>query len=518
MSADPGLRVVVLAPSMRDGPLTVELLGRAGVACDIAEDAPHLFAALEEGVGAAVIADEGLSPDSLARLTALLRRQAPWSDLPVLLLTRSRARGGPPPEALEALSGNSNVVLLERPIQGVTLVAAVRSALRARARQYATRDLLDRLAGSIRSRDQFLALLGHELRNPLGAITLASELLDRGADPGRPREIIARQSRKLSRLVDDLLEVSRVTSGKIELRPARLDLREVVASSLALVESTAAQRGVVLEVSLPDRPVALEGDAVRLEQVTGNLLVNAVKYTPPGGRVTVLLDAAGGRARLRVRDTGAGIPPTELERIFEPFAQARTTLARSEGGLGLGLALVRGLVAMHGGEVVARSDGEGLGSEFEVSLPLERPAALTPVAVAAPAAPGRGAARARRVLVVEDNPDNADALRLLLERMGHAVEVAGDGPGGVSCALAHRPEVLLVDIGLPGFDGYEVARRVRAALGPAPYLVALSGYGQARDREQARQAGFDLHLTKPATPERLEQIVGRPAMARGASA
>ena len=247
----------------------------------------------------------------------------------------------------------------------------------------------------------------------------------------------------------------------------------------------------------------VDGDPVRLEQVVGNLLSNAVKYTQPGGTVTIAVERAGDGALLRVSDTGVGIAPELLERIFEPFAQASTTLDRSQGGLGLGLALVRGLVSLHGGTVRARSEGPGCGTELEVRLPV----AVRPAEPSGPGAASSDPGARRHVLVVEDNADNRETLVMLLESFGHDVVTAADGPSGVRVGQAARPEVAFVDIGLPGFDGYEVGRRLRNLLGEEVTLVALTGYGQAEDRERARAAGFDVHLTKPADIDTLVAVV-----------
>jgi signal transduction histidine kinase/ActR/RegA family two-component response regulator len=512
--AAPSERVVVLAPAARDGPLTATLLEDAGFECAVAPDVERFCALLEAGAGVALVAEEALTREGAACVAALLEAQEPWSDLPVIVFTAEPGARALRRPVLEVLAPSGNVTLLDRPVRVITLVSAVRAALRARRRQHAAREVLEELAAAVRGRDQFLALLGHELRNPLAAVVTAAELLERpGADTARARAIIARQSRKLSRLVDDLLEVSRVVSGKIGLRRAPLDLREVVARGVEPLEELADRAGVHIEPQLPREPVVVEGDAVRLDQVVGNLLSNAVKYTPRGGAVAVRVERAGTSAVLRVRDTGIGIGADMLERIFDPFSQVEASVSRSEGGLGLGLSLVRGLVALHGGDVRARSDGPGHGSEFVVALPLAAPDRAAPEPPRPQVAAGGGA---RRVLVVEDQDDNREALVMLIEQLGHSVISVPDGPAAVREALSQRPDVALVDIGLPGLDGYEVARRVRAGLGDAVRLVALTGYGQTDDRERALAAGFDLHLTKPADPETVARVLAGTVGAAGA--
>jgi len=370
----------------------------------------------------------------------------------------------------------------------------------------------DALRQANTAKDEFLAMLGHELRNPLGAISNALEIMRaRGInDPAlsRAREIVVRQVRHQTRLIEDLLDVSRVTSGKIGLQRQLVNLSEVVESSAQGLRWAAEEQGHQVTLSLPATPVLVEGDPVRLEQVVTNLLHNALKYTPHGGRVTVSLAAGGDQAVLRVRDNGVGIAPEMLSTVFETFAQAAASIDRSKGGLGLGLTLVRSLVQMHGGTVTAASAGPGQGSEFTVVLPLaEQPAAAPPPEAAAPTAPTPPSGT-RRVLVIEDNDDARETLRDVLELWGHEVEVAADGSLGLDLALSLHPEIALVDIGLPGLDGYEVARRVRAAEdGASMRMIALTGYGQPEDRRRALEAGFDSHLVKPVDLEMLSTLL-----------
>jgi PAS domain S-box-containing protein len=360
-----------------------------------------------------------------------------------------------------------------------------------------------------RRKDRFLALLGHELRNPLAAISAAGEVLKRlqSADgPGtQPQAIIERQTQNLARLVDELLDVSRIASGKITLARRTVDVNEVVRRSAEALGMPAGAGAPELLVDVGEQPVLVDGDPIRLEQVVTNLLDNARKYTPARGRVRITVAAERGEARIHVADTGIGISPEVISRIFEPFAQGASPLQPGPGGLGLGLTLVRGLVERHGGRVTARSAGPALGSEFVVHLPLAAPGAPAPAA-ASPAAPPPAAPR--RILLVEDNADGREALRSLLELLGHHVQVAEDGHRGVELAFTARPDVGLVDIGLPGIDGYEVARRLRAdPSGRDMLLVALTGYGQPEDERRALEAGFDAHLVKPVDPDVLEDLL-----------
>jgi signal transduction histidine kinase/CheY-like chemotaxis protein len=359
-----------------------------------------------------------------------------------------------------------------------------------------------------RAKDQFLAMLAHELRNPLAPIRSGSYLIGQrlGADPlvQRACEIIERQLQHLTRLLDDLLDVARITEGKIELVKTPLDLGAAVEEAVEAVRDLIESKGHTLCLALPERPVALEADSTRVVQIIANLLNNAAKYTPPRGVLTVTAEEANGWAVVSVSDTGIGIRPELLPRVFDLFSQLDPTTARTEGGLGVGLTLVRRLVELHGGRVTAHSEGPGRGSKFVVSLP----AGVHPPAPAA-SAPPSAAPAARRILIVEDNADAAEMLRVALELEGHGVRVAADGQSGVEAALGEPPEIMLVDIGLPGLDGYGVAREVRRTLGRTVVLIALTGYGQAADRRHTAEAGFDAHLVKPIDPEELTSLIAR---------
>ena len=503
------LAVLVLAPSGRDASLASRTLDRVGVTTVVCGDGASLVARIGARAGTAVVAEEALTPAVTRSLVEVLAIQPPWSDFPFLILTERAASARENQRALELLADLGNVTALERPLHPLTMISAVRAALRARARQYSARAALEEREREVRQRDQFLAMLGHELRNPLGAIRNAATLAQRsgGVEPHieRPLAIIDRQIHHLTRLVDDLLDVARVTTGKIALQRAPTDLRAVCLGLAQESRRICDERGLALTFHAPEAPVVVLGDRVRLEQIVNNLLTNAVKYTPAGGRVTISIEAGAGdtEAVLCVADTGAGISPEILPTIFEPFTQSERTLDRAQGGMGLGLSVVRTLVRLHGGTVTATSRGLGHGAEFTVRLPL----AAAPSPVADDRAKARPVACGRLVLIVEDGPDNRETLQELLESLGHEVHTAADGADGVDRALALRPEVALIDIGLPRLDGFEVARRVRAELGGAVFLVALTGYGQPEDRARARAAGFDMHLTKPLDLDVLERAL-----------
>jgi signal transduction histidine kinase/CheY-like chemotaxis protein len=364
------------------------------------------------------------------------------------------------------------------------------------------------LFGEVQRADErktdFLAMLAHELRNPLAPIVTAAQLLRlRGGDPnasGRVLDVIDRQTIHLGRIVDDLLDVSRITRGRIELRPEPLDLAALVRTVCEDYRGPASKAGLTLDVQVDAGPLPLRGDPTRLSQVLGNLLHNAFKFTDAGGTVTVRVRKDGASARVSVRDTGVGIPADLLPVLFEPFVQADRSLARSRGGLGLGLAVARGIVELHGGRMRAASDGPGRGAELGFVLPLRTEPAPSD---AQPEHARASSPGARRVLIVEDNEDAAETLRLLLELHGHHVDVAHDGVAGLEAARRLRPDLVLCDLGLPGLDGFGLAARLREDPAPRPRLVALSGYAQESDRARASAAGFERHLTKPVAPSDL---------------
>jgi signal transduction histidine kinase len=498
-------RVLLVAPTGRDAALAAAALGAEHVEVLPCVDLAAAVHALDGGAGALLVAQEALAAGEARLLSEWIARQPPWSDLPVVVFT-SASSPVDPGIALRHLAPLGNVMLLERPLRRTTFVSVVRSAIRARRRQYAARDVLVALEHEVAARDQFLAMLGHELRNPLSAIMMALQVLERReARDERELGIVARQSRQLARIVDDLLDVARVTSGKIALHRVLVDLAGLVVKATEALQPLAARSGIALAATVPDAPLTMLGDPVRLEQVLANVVGNALKYTPHGGHVWVTLERGRAEAVVRVRDDGSGIAPDQLQRVFETFAQVDATIDRSRGGLGLGLTVARSLVVMHGGTIEAFSEGAGRGSEFVIHLPLA-------VMTTAPATNASGAAqrRARRILVIEDGDDNRIALRTALEQMGHEVLDSADGVAGAESAIQHAPEVVVIDIGLPGLDGYEVARRIRAARGSQVLLVALTGYGQPEDRRSALAAGFDVHLTKPVELETLAAVVDRP--------
>ncbi|HYD01219.1 MAG TPA: ATP-binding protein, partial [Phycisphaerales bacterium] len=370
----------------------------------------------------------------------------------------------------------------------------------------------EQLRQSDSRKDEFLAVLSHELRNPMAAIRMATNVLKadgRGAHE-QMLSIIERQSQQLSRLVDDLLDVSRITRGKIGLRLERVDLAGIVAEAGEGAHKACEEKGIDFALTLPSERIYVMGDALRMSQVLGNLLSNAIKFTPAGGHISLIGGVEGDQAVVRVRDTGIGIPTDQLLRVFEMFAQV-DPVVRKTGGLGIGLALVKGITELHGGSVEARSDGPDKGSEFIVRLPLAHAPALAGTDQGGQAPAVAVKRPRRRILAVDDNADALTAIAHMLRLKGHEVIAAEGGAEAIDLAREHRPDVVLLDIGMPGMDGYEVARRIRREpWGRDLTLIAVTGWGQERDKRQAAEAGFNAHLTKPVEPDVLENLLTQP--------
>jgi signal transduction histidine kinase len=497
--------IPILTATTRDAALAVRALEKSGISALICESASKLEMLLEQGVGAVVLSEEACTEDILLTLENFWKKQEPWSDLSILFLQAPGIRSESP--IVKRLRSRVNLVLLERPLHQLTLISASETALRARRRQYQVRDLIIEKEADVRGRDEFLAMLGHELRNPLAAIRYAIGLLneiDESDVTKAPRDVIGRQTTHLARLVDDLLDVARVTRGKITLDKKPVDLNELGRKTLDGLEVARRESSHEIVFVPSAKPILVSGDAIRIEQIFSNLLYNAVKYTPEGGRISLSLQTEGDMALAVFEDDGVGMAPELLARVFDLFSQAQNSIDRSRGGLGIGLTLVRGLVELHDGRIEATSAGIGQGSRFEVRLPLLKQTAAAPESPRAPTTKG-----SRNVLLVEDNDDAREILRLLLELGGHKVECAADGREGVEKAVQYQPEIAFIDIGLPILDGYEVAERTRAALGDSIFLIALTGYGQPEDRQRALEAGFNEHLTKPIEPSRLRDMLER---------
>jgi signal transduction histidine kinase len=495
-------RVLVWA-APKDARLTCEFLTAAGLHCVLLAGWRDARTALDEGGGALIIAGEILTLDVVAELEDYVRAQPAWSDLPIVIVAAPHQT-----ERLDLSEGLGHVSVLPRPLSLSTLRSTVTSALRARRRQYQVRELLQLREEADRRKDEFLAMLAHELRNPLAPLRTGLQLLhlQPSADiVSRTYGMMERQIAHITRLVDDLLDVSRLTRGTIALQKQVVGLGSCVRQVVETFAAIAAQKDVqVLVDVVPDAIV--DADPVRIEQMVGNLVSNAIKFTPEHGSVFLVASVERDQVVLRVRDTGVGIPREQLPFVFELFAQTQRPLDRSQGGLGLGLTVVKLLAGLHGGTISIHSEGEGEGTEAVLRLPR---AATLANSLDGSAATTSLPANHQRVLIIEDNQDAADMLATYLRVAGHHVRVAHDGPSGLRIAFEMVPTVILCDIGLPGMDGYQVAKCVRSAPALAPsVLIAVTGYGEVTSRERAREAGFTHHLTKPTDPSLLAELIG----------
>lgn len=501
---------------LEDNPLDAELvlgqLADAGLNCraTCVHTRADFRAALARGGLDLILSDYSLPGFDGAEALVTARSVCP--DVPFIFVSGAIGEEA----AIETLTGGATDYVLKHRLE--RLVPAVRRAVREAADRAERRRLenelrrrADELAEADRRKDNFLALLAHELRNPLAPVRNSLEILHRQGLPDPTSrhawEIMDRQVENLSRLVDDLLDVSRITRDKIRLRRERVDLSAAVRMAVEAARPLIDRKRHRLATAYAPDPLWVDADRVRVEQVATNLITNAAKYTDPGGEVTVTTRAEGGEGVLSVRDTGIGIAPEAQPHVFEMFVQADHDPDRAQGGLGLGLTLVRRLVELHGGRVAVASEGLGRGSEFTARLPLLQ-AAEPPAETLREAPQAARPAAGQRVLVVDDNVDAAESLAMLLEMAGHQVRVAHDGPAAVAAARVHRPQLTVLDIGLPGMNGYEVARRLRAD--PATQggtLVAVTGWGQQEDRRRSREAGFDHHRTKPVDPEEILRLL-----------
>ena len=484
--------LLVFLPTGHDAFLTEQLLGANGVPVALCHSSADLAVKLAEGVGAILLSEESLRLCG-AMLHKCIDEQEAWSDLPVLLLTRS---GMDSREIQRAVEHLGNVTLLERPVRSMALVSFVKSALRARARQYEVRAL-------DRRKDQFLATLAHELRNPLAPILNATNIFERlhpSVQTTRLVDMVQRQVSHLTRLIDDLMDVARINNGKLQLQTSATTAQRIVHHAMEIAGATLHERRHRVVVSMPPEEVRLVADHVRLVQSLANIVVNAAKFTPPGGEVTVTVGVCGAELAFSVKDNGHGLTPEALASVFGMFAQERA-VGEPSNGLGIGLHLARTFVEMHLGRITAHSEGLGRGSEFVVTVPLEAAVVPTPLRQTAAALEPVTTAPLCRVLVVDDNEDAANSFAELLAIEGIAASVAHDGRSAVRFATEHQPDAVLMDIGMPDMNGYEAAREIRAHFHGAggPKLIAMTGWGQHADQERARAAGFDFHFVKPVS-------------------
>ena len=510
-------RVLLLLATARDGALTGELLAREQIGFHVCHSAAELVDEIARGCALVLLSEETVAPlGTLALMAGAVDQQPTWSDLPILLVTSGGANSTVVGDTIAILN---NVTLLERPLRVAALLSAVRSALRARSRQYEIRTHLATLEQAhnaevvaMRRKDEFLAMLAHELRNPLAPINNALHVLSiDDSDVARReqlREMMSRQVTHMVRLVDDLLEASRLSRGMITLHADRIDLRAALTSAIDLGRPQLERSGCVIEVDLPDTPVFIEGDPVRIAQVFGNLLNNAAKYGCDGERVRLQARTTADAVEVDVIDEGQGIDADMLPRVFELFTQGDHGSESAREGLGIGLALVRSLVELHGGTVDAYSGGKGTGARFTVRLPLAQTRTDPLVAPVAAATAAHLADEDLRVLVVDDNIDAAASLAMVIESLGLHPRIAHSGAQALQVANRYQPHLVLLDIGMPVMDGYEVARRLRADSGSAqPLIAAVTGWSNPGDVERCKSAGFDHHFAKPANLDRIAELV-----------
>jgi len=521
------LRILIVAPVGRDAPAIVELLESQGHLTRVCSGLRDAGVQVEEGAGALLLTEESLEREQIAALLPRLDRQPAWSELPVIILTTAGERSAERLERIAAAAGG--ITLLERPLGAGTLLRSIEVALRSRRRQYQVRDLLaaqqaretalrdseERLRLAVaalrdadRRKDAFLATLSHELRNPLAPIRNAAEVL---ASPRLTpmqlrwtQSVIQRQAAHMASLLDDLLELTRITQGKLQLRKQACSIQSVVEAAVETARPLLEKKRHELRIRVPDDIPPFIADPVRLAQALSNLLTNAAKYTDAGGciELSAWLDE---RLTIAVQDNGIGIPAEQLKSLFTMFTQIPSAIGRSEGGLGVGLALVKGLAELHGGAVEAQSEGAGKGSRFLITLPFEAgPLSESPVKEGPAVIPSGKL----RVLIADDNRDAADTLSMVLSMDGYEVRTVYGGRAAVSAAEAFRPDVALLDIGMPDVDGHAAAKAIRQQrFGVDIYLVAITGWGQQDDKRRALEAGFATHVTKPVDPNMLRDLL-----------
>ncbi|MTV37943.1 response regulator [Duganella radicis] len=494
-------RILIYAPTGQDAPLAARVLAVAAIDSHVCATLAELAEELERGVGAVLTVEEALAPGGYQLLQKCVARQPDWSDLPIILLTRG---GADSPTVRQAVAGLGNLALLERPVRTLTLITALHATLRARNKQYQMRE-------AARRKDEFLASLGHELRNPLApirtSVSLLTHLYPNAAPVARIRDMVERQVRLLTRLVDDLLDVARITSGKIKLQCQLASLASVMSHVSELCQQAADAKRMHIVFQLPPQEVMLNVDYARVVQIYANILSNAVKFTPQGGHVVVRATVDEDDLLVSIRDDGIGLDGDTIPRIFRMFEQSNTVNGQFSSGLGIGLSLSRQFAEMHGGTVEAYSEGPGKGSEFVIRLPvLEREGRRDAVPLAQDAGTD---GHKMQVLVVDDNQDAADSLTALLELDGFDVRTVYDGAAAVASVQAQAPDMIIMDLGMPGMDGYETARAIRQIAGAERILLlALTGWGQGDARRRTVEAGFDHHLVKPVELEQIVRLAG----------
>jgi signal transduction histidine kinase/CheY-like chemotaxis protein len=498
--------LLVFTPTGRDAKLAVELLKTCGFNAEPCASPEQLCQELGSEIGTIIIADEALTAGLVMKMNAILENQPPWSDIPVIILTRRQIAGSTAP-SFPSLYRRNNVTVLERPVKTEILLSVVRNVLSARQRQYEVRSLLKTLEQKVQERDQFLAMLAHELRNPLSVISNSLVLLNNAAKgkKSRPLELATRQTKVIGRLLDDLLDVARFANGKISLEKENVALSAVIGNAIDACRRNMLQRRQHFTSTLGPE-VIVYGDSTRLSQLFSNLLMNASKFTSENGQIDIYYELHESTIDVSIKDNGTGIRPELLSRLFEPFVQDEQGMERSQGGLGLGLALAKSIAELHGGSIKATSAGIGSGSEFRVRLPIQSAGAAT--VHTDPAMAGGPYNGSLRIMLAEDDADAAESLQALLNLCGYEVHTVKDGPAALAAASVLQPQVVLLDIGLPGMNGYELAQELRRRMADQELLlVALSGYGRPEDLQLSREAGIDYHFVKPLQLEKLQALL-----------
>jgi signal transduction histidine kinase/CheY-like chemotaxis protein len=522
-----GQRVCVLAPIGRDAELSCRLLREEGIDAVVCDTVAQLCESIDDDAGALLVAEEALTPTALRTLVDCLDRQPPWSDIAVIVLA-GRQFTASSERPLTVLGPLRNVTILERPVRRLILTRTISIALRGRRRQLELRayleeraDLLRREQLANRMKDEFLMTVSHELRTPLTAIYGWARMLVTGQiredQKQRAIETIERNAQAQTQLVNDLLDVSRAISGKVRLDVQPVDLSHVVLAAIDSMQPAADAKGIQLQATLDPEAGPIAGDRDRMQQVVWNLLSNAIKFTPRDGRVRVILERRNGHVELIVSDTGSGIDPAFLPHVFDRFRQADAGTTRQHGGLGLGLAIVRHLVELHGGSVMVESPGPGAGTTFRVLIPLtpaprdgtREPAELAPpVDPAASTGPGR--LEEVCVLVVDDEPQARELFSAIVEHAGAEVRVAGSVRDAIAILRSWTPDVVLSDIEMPHEDGYVLMEQMTALdIGRSrrPFAVAVTAHSRPEDRLRALEAGFNWHLPKPVEPSELVAVI-----------
>jgi len=505
--AEDSLRVLILTPTGRDAALAEDALNRSGLSSCICSNKEELRREIAKGAGCVLMAEEALPHGRVVTWRDLFGPEPAWSQLPVVLLL-ARGHAQKDLALLRTIEKHPSIGFIERPAQKRSLISALKNAIEARRLQYAIRDALDALQTVNRRKDEFLAVLAHELRNPLAVICAAIHIKKRRSSDGDSDGMLSaieRQTQQLTRIVDDLLEVSRISRGKLELQKERVDLvslvREVFEKGADKLQAGKHRK----QFHASSTELFIEGDPVRLGQIFSNLLNNAAKYTADVGEINVTVTQDGGSAVVIVKDTGVGIPPEMITSVFEIFTQVDRNLGRAQGGIGVGLSLTRSLVTLHGGTIEARSGGAGMGSEFIVRLPLSE------ASVAANVEPAQHTKERRasptKVLVVDDDQLVGKLTGELIASFGMEVQVVIGGAEALEVIPKFQPRVIFVDLGMPGMDGYETVRRIRQLPGgDSLFVAALSGWGQADYLERSAEAGFDRHFVKPIKIAELEKL------------